>query len=217
MSYPSAPWDLQGYAIQTLQLLDVDRVRPLVPSELEIVSLLPGKTLGGVYVASYGEGSVLQYNELIVVSAVVHHAGKWGGWISHIYVDHPDSIAGGREIWGLPKEFAQFSWKTGNTPSVQVSQEDNLLCTLNSKWQLPGWQQPLAGLVFSTLDSALLTFRGHGKLNWHLTSADLHIPARSPFAWLGVGQPWLSVYCNPLHLTVDAPSVIQTRVGAAGV
>ncbi len=64
MVYPPAPWHLQGYAVQTLQLIDVARVRPLVPSELEIVSLLPGKTLGGIYISSYGLGSVMEYNEL---------------------------------------------------------------------------------------------------------------------------------------------------------
>jgi len=78
MVYPPAPWNLQGYAVGTLQLVDVARVRPLVPSELEIVSLLPGKTLGGIYISSYGLGSVMEYNELIVVSAIANYAGKWG-------------------------------------------------------------------------------------------------------------------------------------------
>ena len=62
MIYPPAPWKLQGYAIATLQLVDVALVRPLVPSELEIVSLLPGKTLGGIYISSYGLGSIMEYN-----------------------------------------------------------------------------------------------------------------------------------------------------------
>ena len=51
MPYPQAPWTLQGYAIQTLQLLDIDRVRPFIPSELNIITVLPGKTLGGVYLS----------------------------------------------------------------------------------------------------------------------------------------------------------------------
>jgi acetoacetate decarboxylase len=29
-------------------------------------------------------------------------------------VDNPDSVAGGREIWGLPKELAEFSWLGGD-------------------------------------------------------------------------------------------------------
>lgn len=32
--YPNAPWALQGYAIQTWQLLDVERVRTFIPQSL---------------------------------------------------------------------------------------------------------------------------------------------------------------------------------------
>jgi hypothetical protein len=94
MAYPQAPWTLQGYSLQTLNLIDITAARSLVPSELEIISVWPGKTLGGVYVASYGSGSTLEYNELIVVSAITRYANRFGTWISHIYVDNPDSVAG---------------------------------------------------------------------------------------------------------------------------
>jgi hypothetical protein len=59
MPYPQTPWRLKGYAIQTLHLVNVDRVRPLIPSELEIISVWPGKTFGSVYLSNYGSGSVL--------------------------------------------------------------------------------------------------------------------------------------------------------------
>lgn len=205
MSYPQPPWNIQGFGFQTLQLLDLDRVSPLIPTELEIVSVFPGKTLGGVYLASYSQGSTLVYNELIVFSAIVHQVGKMGVWISHIYVDHPDSMAGGREIWGLPKQLAQFTWQTTDALSVRVSQGDRLLCTLTCNWQLPGWQQSLSGKVFSMLDAKLIQFAGQGTLKLHLSHVDLQVPPESQFAELGIGQPWLGFYLNPLRLTVDAP------------
>jgi acetoacetate decarboxylase len=71
INYPSAPWYLQGYAIQTLQLVDTHQSRYCVPPELEIVSILPGKTLGSIYVSQYETGSIFEYNELIVVLAIV--------------------------------------------------------------------------------------------------------------------------------------------------
>jgi hypothetical protein len=46
MSYPSAPWINKGFAYQSLHLIDLERVRAFVPSDLQIVSVLPGKTLG---------------------------------------------------------------------------------------------------------------------------------------------------------------------------
>lgn len=111
MSYPQAPWILQGDAVQTLHLVNVEQVRSLVPLELDIISVWPGKTVASVYLSYYGSNSVLEYSELIIVPAVVSYQGKIGSWISHIYVDHVDSVAGGREIWGLPKELADFEWQ----------------------------------------------------------------------------------------------------------
>lgn len=73
MTYPPAPWTLKGFAMQTLQLIDSAQARVFVPPELQIVCVLPGKTLGVMYVASYGPESVLTYNELIVVPALTRY------------------------------------------------------------------------------------------------------------------------------------------------
>jgi acetoacetate decarboxylase len=208
MPYPAAPWILEGFSLQTLHLLDIGRVRPFIPSELNIVSVLPGKTLGGVYVASYGAGSTMEYNELIVVSGLLHRGSKIGAWISHIYVDHPDSVAGGREIWGLPKQMAEFTWNVGKLPSVQVKQGDQHLCTLSSSWQLSGWQQPLSGPVFSILKTQLLQFTGEGKLKLHLAGVDLSLSPASPLVELNLGRPWLGFYCDSLSLSVNAPFAV---------
>jgi len=204
MGYPQAPWTLQGCAFLTVQLVDIDRVRSLVPSELEIISVWPGKTLGGIYLSSYESGSVLEYNELIVVAALVGYRGKFGSWISHIYVDHPDSVAGGREIWGLPKEIAEFSW---NGDCVTVRQGNQLLCSLNYNRQTFGWRQWLAVSTFSTLGSNLLVFKSEfeSQLGW--VSSKLAVPVESPFASLGYGQPLLTIHCDRLRLSVAAPEV----------
>jgi acetoacetate decarboxylase len=211
MAYPQAPWTLCGYGIQTLHLVDIDRVQAIIPSSLKIISVLPGKTVGGIYIASYGDGSTLVYNELIVVSAIVHLGIKIGGWISHIYVDHSDSIAGGRNIWGLPKEKADFSWKSQNPLSVSVQQDGRSLCTLSSDWQLPGWQQSVSIPIISKMDSQLLLFDGQAGFKFHLTNADLIIPDESPFAWLNFDRPHLSFYCNPLQLIANPPTPLHEK------
>ncbi|MCU0543202.1 MAG: acetoacetate decarboxylase family protein [Oscillatoriaceae cyanobacterium Prado104] len=220
MVYTPAPWKLQGYALQTLQLVDVARVRPLVPSELEIISLLPGKTLGGVYISSYGLGSVMEYNELIVVSAIVHFSGKWGAWISHIYVDNPNSVAGGREIWHLPKELAQFSWEGSDSVKasnlgyrVTVRQGNCYLCSLNYSKQTLAVPLPLSGNVFSVDRSHLLLFKGEFTSQIGLIKGELEIPNESHFASLNLGQPLLTAACNKMRLTVQAPEVLGNRGG----
>lgn len=205
MKYPKAPWTLQGYAFQTLQPLDIDRVRSLIPRELEIIPVWPGKTLGGVYLSDYGSGSVLQYSELIVIAAVVGYKGKFGGWISHIYVDNSDSVAGGREIWGLPKEIAEFRW---DKEHVTVRQGNRLLCSFNYNRQGFGWQQWLGASGFSTLGSDLLIFPAELESHLGLVSSKLEVPPESPFASLSLCQPWLTVHCDQMRMVVSAPEVM---------
>lgn len=89
--------------MHTLRLVDHARARAFVPPGLDVISVLPGKTLGGVYLTAYGPGSALPYHELIFVAALVRMGAHVGGWISHIYVDHPEAMAGGRESGGCPK------------------------------------------------------------------------------------------------------------------
>ncbi len=212
MSYPQAPWTLKGYAIQTLQLIDIDKARPFIPKELDIISVWPGKTLGGVYVSSYGLGSVLEYNELIVVAGVVNYSGKIGGWVSHIYVDNSDSVAGGREIWGLPKELAEFNWLKGEESNVTVRQGNQQLCSLT--YSQPSFGLPiipLSGPVLSSLGTDLLLFKGEFESRLGLINSKLVVPAESPFSSLNLGQPWLAVYCDDLRLVAGAPQVVGNR------
>ena len=210
MTYPHPPWTLKGDAFVTLQLLDMARVRPLIPAELNIVSVLPGKTIGGVYLSKYSSGSVLEYSELIIIAGFLSYKGKFGGWVSHIYVDNPDSVAGGREVWGLPKELAQFSWEAS---SVTVSQSGNLLCKFNYQRQSFGLPLKLSASAFSCKESNLLIFPAFVEANFGLVSSNLEIPPTSPFAELNIGQPILTVHSDRLNLVVDAPTVVgQTRL-----
>jgi acetoacetate decarboxylase len=217
MSYPSAPWTLQGYAIQTLQLIDILQVRPGIPPEFEIVSVLPGKTIGGVYLSKYSSGSTLEYSELIIAPGIVNYSGKIGGWISHIYVDNSDSVAGGREIWGLPKELAEFTWSKASPNSsgakniVTVSQGKQTLCQLN--YNIPSFSFPLpfSGDVFSKKLNSILLFKGDFTANIGLGSSQLQIPLESPFASLGLDRPFLTFYCKSLDLVAGTPKIAGSR------
>src|SRR5947209_3551023 len=107
---PDPPWILEGSGIAGLHLAPVDRCLDFLPNGVEPVAVLPHRTLAGFFLGRYGPGSTLEYSELIAVCGLVRAAGKYGFWISHIYVDDRVSRAGGREIWGLPKELAEFVW-----------------------------------------------------------------------------------------------------------
>lgn len=212
MTYPPAPWTLKGYAFQTLQLVDTEQASKFIPPELEVISLLPGKTIGSIYISCYESGSILKYNELIVVPGLVRYQEKFGGWISHIYVDNPDSVAGGREIWGLPKEMADFTWNNG---SVSVSQNNRELCSLRyqkglfhlSTW----WQQELSVGSFGGLETELLFFENQFKSQISLIEGNLEIPQQSPFASLNLDKPLCTLNLQQLELVSGVPKVVGDK------
>lgn len=208
MAYPPAPWTLVGHAVQTLQLVDTRQARSFVPSELKMVSVLPGRTIGGVYLASYGPGSVLEYNELIVAAALTRHAGRSGFWISHIYVDDADSVAGGREIWGLPKELAQFTWERGEQRQVLVRHEDRLLCVLTYGHERLLWRQRLVMPSLSIRGSDLLFFKGAINARLGVARGRLEVPAESPFVFLGLGRAWMTYHYKEMAFVAGVPQIM---------
>jgi hypothetical protein len=70
---------------------------------------------GGAMLANYA-GGTLAYHELIVF--------RPGVKVAHIYVDSPESMRGGREIWKLPKELAEFTYSRS---FVEVRQDGRTL------------------------------------------------------------------------------------------
>lgn len=207
MPYPPAPWKAKGFAVQTLRLIDVDRARRFVPSELDVVSVLPGKTVGAVYVADYGPGSALEYSELIVASALTRRGRTLRFWISHIYVDSQDSMAGGREIWGLPKEMAEFAWDQ-DRQEVEVRRDGRLLCGLRSgkpRWLLP---MPIFLPTFSTLGPDLLSFVATVRGRVGIAGGHLTVPTDSPFADLDLGAKGWTLSTRNMAFVAGAPRVV---------
>lgn len=59
--------------------------------------------------------------------------------------------------------------------------------------------------------SSILLFKGELKSHISLVSSQLKILPESPFANIGLKQPWLTVYCNPLHLVAGVPQIAGHR------
>ena len=207
MSYPQAPWTLKGFALQTLHLIDIAKASLFIPPGLAIVPAAPGKTLGGIYLANYGTGSSLDYNELIVVAGMVKRGTTIGAWVSHIYVDNPDSVAGGREIWGLPKELATFDWQPG-AQQVSVRQESLGLCSLSFSGRVSLLRQAIAFPAYSLLNADFLRFNAKASANFGWIGATLEVPEDSPFKRLIDTTPISALSADSLELKVDAPIVV---------
>lgn len=97
MPYPSPPWTLRGQ----LWLSLFYAARP--GEERSLV------TVGWV---SYEAGSTLEYAELLVARPLKVDDTR-RVTVEQMWVDSPTSLEGGRSIWGMPKELADFTLDQG--------------------------------------------------------------------------------------------------------
>ena len=122
--FPGETWMPVGRKalVGAAYLAPLDLVRPLVPEEFEIVSVLPGRTLATAFVADYGPGSTLEYHEFGLQPALVRFRGVTAAWNSLLLVDSPDSVRGGRML-GFNKRMGAFDWHEEVGPGGRVSGE----------------------------------------------------------------------------------------------
>jgi len=190
-------------------LVPVAVARALAPPAVTVLPVRPGRTLGGVLVAEYGEGSTLRYSELIVFSGLAWHRGRVGLCVSHIVVDDSTSLTGGRELWGLPKELAEFRWRDGHR-AVEVHGREGSLLRMRAEPAAGG--AAARGLTLRTPApffgvGPVGTTRwtpGHGVLGVVLAIVRLDLPPGSPLAALGL-VPFRRGLWGRADLTVPAP------------
>src|SRR3712207_3654263 len=102
VSFPPEPWRLRGAQHASVWLVPFADVPAALPHGTTPI-LLNGRALLLTAFAIYMPGSVLAYNEMLCAMAV--RAGlRVAATITHIWVDSPASAAGGRALWGIPKD-----------------------------------------------------------------------------------------------------------------
>jgi hypothetical protein len=175
VSYPEPPWHLQGEMI-------------VVPARVH------PRRLGGVLLADYRSG-ILSYRELIVFS----RATTRGMVVSHIYVDSPESMRGGIEIWGLPKELAEFDYD-GRTFTERQGEHTLLRARIRRR-------RGVVPLVIPTpITSHAGDTVGRARIKAAPALVTLDVPPGSPFAPLRLGGAHLALAGDDLELTMPAPA-----------
>ncbi|MFC9294723.1 acetoacetate decarboxylase family protein [Streptomyces sp. NPDC057011] len=105
----------------------------------------------------------LSYDEFALAS-LRFHGRRPGLWVHRIWVDDELSLRGGREIWGLPKKLAEFSWTSDTT--VHISDRTGDIAALSFASRSRGLTLPLKMRGFGTLGDTLLlsTFSARGRI-----------------------------------------------------
>lgn len=206
--YPAPPWRLAGEAWQSLKLVRTEYAQAIAPEGLQIVSLLPGRTLGGLFLARYGSGSDLEYSELMVIAGLATIGHSRGMWVSHIYVDSDESRAGGREIWGLPKELAEFEWPDRAAGTVRVRQGDRLLCEASPRGGRLRMPIRYSSFALGLLKHDPVIFRGSLRSRATIRNAEWSVPSDAPFASLGLSGRSLTLHHTQMSIIAEAPRLV---------
>lgn len=191
--YPPPPWRLVGDLYASVWLVPRATV-PLLAAEA-IPATIAGRALVVTGWALYAPGGVLAYREALC--GVVLRAPRVPAIaITHIWVDHPASIAGGRALWGIPKKAGRFS----GTPETGAEVTDAQGQPIAALHIVPGrtlpWRQGFSlRTVQRSLDAGggapvIARLRATGRLG--LARADWRFDAAGPLGFLHGLRPWLS-------------------------
>lgn len=185
--------------LMMLHLIDIENVKAFIPEELTIKAILPGKTLGIVFMTSMGPESTLPYHEFIIAPAFVKAKNKTGFYVTHIFVDNEQSQIGGKENFGLDKKMADFNWNWEQDKPGYISIAQNKHNIFSIKYTEPIGRLPLrlGGGVFSILKDKLIWCNNIFKAKFGLSKVKYTIPPNTSFhndlKRIGIKKPFLSI------------------------
>lgn len=121
--YPPAPWRTHGFGVFVPYVVHERDIE--LPQGIDPISVA-GRCTGILAYVVYDPPSPLHYNELIWMPCLVKTRAANGRmyrgyYVSEMYVDDRTTLRAGREIWGLPKTWAEFDVSPGR---VAVAADD---------------------------------------------------------------------------------------------
>jgi len=181
VSYPPEPWDLTGVGHVTLWRVPVDALPPLPFSARPLA--LRGQALVASAFVTYDERGLMAYDELLV-GVVVRLGWRVGLSITDIWVDSATSMQGGRELWGIPKELADFGPLVAETASGPIASAS--FSPRQVRVPVPSL---LRGSTVQTRAGRTLAspIRAGGRVR--PASATWSLDADGPLAWVRAGRP----------------------------
>ena len=141
--YPPEPWNLCGQAYVSVWRVPVERLPGAVPDGAQPLTV-GGHAFVGTAWVDYEPTGMLPYRELLA-AVLVRDGVRPIVTITEIWVDSPASLAGGRELWGIPKELAQFEMTHEPSFTGRADDEHGVIATASVQRRgglpirLPAW------------------------------------------------------------------------------
>lgn len=183
-----------------------------MPLPADLKPVLPPRWLALVLIR-YQEGT-LRYDEFII-GALARHRLRFGIYVHHIWVNDVASLWGGRRIWGLNKQLANFEWGQSEAHgdegihSVRISDESGLIAHLGmnkAASHLPAIPLPAPGIGY--LDGHVIYTTATMRVR--LGRPGLHVLQWSPrFPYSVASRPSMGIAAKPMQVIVHAPHVLK--------
>ncbi|MGI8712971.1 MAG: acetoacetate decarboxylase family protein [Solirubrobacteraceae bacterium] len=200
VAYPPAPWQLQGQA--NFHLLAVQAAHlPATPDGFSPL-IIGGRGLAIAGWVDYQSGSILNYGELL--AAVV---GRWAGGLSatvtHMWVDSPESCAGGRELWGYPKRVATFELAINPSGTARACEPGGAELARGSFQSLiiAPWSIGRTGGTVQPLNGRLVGVRSRVRSRPALGRGSISAPPDSPLAFVNGARRLISFGLRDVEFT----------------
>lgn len=192
-AYPPEPWDLHGHAYVGVWLLPAG-LAPPPPSPRTPAIRVFGRVVVAAAFFRYDEPSPLTYDE-IMTTVLVREGWRPRVAITHIWVDSEASRDGGRALWAIPKDLAEFDRST----HVSYVAHGIGALTLRAFRRLPV-ALPVAFRIAQDRDRSLVvsSVRGSGRLG--VGRGAWSFAADGPAGFLAERRPLLTLGLRPFHL-----------------
>lgn len=198
-SYPPEPWNLAGEAylsVWTVPLRDL----PRVPRTVTPVALGGAAVVVTAWI-DYRPPGELAYHELLSTVAV-RHGRRPTGTITEIWVDSEVSLAGGRELWGIPKEPATLGF-THDGRVVTATADSNADWIATAAFVPRG--RPVIPIrtrfgILQAVDGAPWASPVRARGRARLASADWNVNPDGPLGYLAGRRPLASAHLTGVRL-----------------
>ncbi|MEJ7634297.1 acetoacetate decarboxylase family protein [Aeromicrobium sp.] len=192
-TYPKEPWDLHGHAYVGLWLLPrVNTPAPHSPATRTVTIFGRAVVCAAFFV--YEQPSPLTYDE-IMTTVLVRQGWRPRVSITHIWVNSPASRDGGRELWAIPKDLAEFDVAAHSSYAAQ----DIGSLAVRSTRRLP-FALPIGFRTAQDRAGTLLVSPVSGRMRTGLTRGRWSFAADGPIGFLAGRKPLLTLAARPFHL-----------------
>ena len=207
------PSRLQNLCITIFYLIPTRQVRPFVPQPLKISEVAPGYTVGGLYAARYGKGSLGSMSEFGVLPAYVRYGDKKGFFMHHFCADHETPRGGAKNVWGIELGSAGFAWEMGEKwIGLELSSGGETVIKLKIKPIINEMPFSASFPFLCIKGNNVVFFKNQYASNIGLSSSKVTIPDESPLHGFPLGIKLLSTFWDASNIIVKEPEYVYETV-----